>query len=217
MKYYRILIVFLGIFILLGCAKNVDDGASFTKELIQAYIVPKTLEVSQYASEKEKFQLLFDGDRIDQWQNPNTLFKSIAEKYGDTHYNTVTVPFRHTTLSTGITAIKVTSDKEFDAMHPAGASLNDVVRLTASSLYYFVKDGYKNTRPDTPEFTNNFSGQCQGVSMMLNNLRTEELNLLSYFFELKFTTIPPAGEQTFTVTCQFDGEPEISASITVVY
>ena len=73
---------------------------------------------------------------------PSVRFKALSEKYGDTAYNRPLAPFSHTVYCNEFSGIDIFSDRDFDAAHPAGASLSDIVRIVGASPYRYIRNGY---------------------------------------------------------------------------
>ena len=76
------------------------------------------------------------------WSTDPAKAKPFIEFYGDTSYQGVVCPGTATALAYPIDKITISCEKDFDAEHPAGEPLDDVVKLDYTSFYNFVKGGY---------------------------------------------------------------------------
>lgn len=84
-------------------------------------------------------------------------YDAICAKHGDVTYNRnvglVSDIITEWGLHPDIASVTVTSDKDFDAAHPAGTPLNDCAELTYRSAYDYVSSGYDQSflTNDTPK------------------------------------------------------------------
>ena len=83
------------------------------------------------------------------------LYDSLCDKYGDTEYNekvyylvTFEEPSRN---ASDLLSVKVYSDRDFDAEHPAGSSLADIIRFLSCSPKEYIASGYKSLYRYDPE------------------------------------------------------------------
>lgn len=75
------------------------------------------------------------------------LFERMGDKYGDNTYNrevrfVVSPP--HNYIGDDITAISIFSDADYDNLHPANSSLNDIVEVIYFSPLKYIQSGYQN-------------------------------------------------------------------------
>lgn len=74
------------------------------------------------------------------------FYDEICAEHGDVAYNRnvglVSDIITEWGLHPDIASVTVTSDKDFDAAHPAGTPLNDCTELTYCSAYDYVSSGY---------------------------------------------------------------------------
>ena len=77
------------------------------------------------------------------------LYDEFATRYNDLSYNRRTrfmgFPEGRSYVSNGIVSVDVRSDTDFNAEHPAGASLANFVRLLSASPIRFIESGYRET------------------------------------------------------------------------
>ncbi len=111
-------------------------------------------EIGEGLTSHHGFQVLFVTN--DNWydvdvtrdSNP-TLYDSLCRKHNDLSYNRrighSSPNFPHNYLAFDLVAIHVTSSADFDAQHPAGTSLNDIVQFIAYTPYSFIQNGYPSS------------------------------------------------------------------------
>lgn len=73
-------------------------------------------------------------------------FKALSRKYNDNHYEEIILDPRlqydpRIFFSESIKSITITCDKDLDAAHPAGSSLNDMIIFFSASPDIFLRDG----------------------------------------------------------------------------
>ena len=103
-------------------------------------------------------------------------------------------------------AFDVVSNADYDDVHLAGVSLNDIVEITYTTHKYFIETGYKHT--DANRSVNDYSGDW--VTKRLSELQPEDsIFMEAGYFSLRFVEQPTAAQShTFTVTVEFEhGEP----------
>ena len=82
------------------------------------------------------------------------LYQDLCEKYNDVSYDRKVQLFipPGTVLGVGSAiypdwvSISVTCDSDFDASHPAGSELNDIMECEYQSSFLYIKGGYKDER-----------------------------------------------------------------------
>ena len=76
-------------------------------------------------------------------------FDNLCKENNDHSYNKkrnyIVFPHWGYTSAARFTNIEVVSDKDFDAAHPAGKSLKDIVRFVSNSPKKFIDSGYSST------------------------------------------------------------------------
>ena len=132
--------------------------------------------------------------------------ESLSEFYGDTTYN------GYTTESSNTSALAYPVDKmtmycvtDFDAKHPAGKSVDDIVTLDFSSHYNFIQSGYKkNTN------SNRHLQDVDCYTLPINKINAEVATLIALqrtLMVFNFTSTPETpGEYTFTLEMTTNGE-----------
>ena len=121
------------------------DNRPVSKTYITVYIIPEgfALLPNYFTPETNVFRITFYGEVVSNDRN-SALFNSIAERIGDTNWNR---PLSNGppvgTVGKIITSINVVSDTDFDADHPSGIPLNDLISFYGHTPYYFIQNGYK--------------------------------------------------------------------------
>ena len=123
-----------------------DTGVFPSDYFITEYIVPSKIEVKDFygilclaVSGTEYITCVEDENK----DTPN--FKKameFAEFYGDTSYDGSVFPGMSKSLAYPIEKITISCVEDFDAEHPAGEPLDDVVKLEYKTFYEFVTNGY---------------------------------------------------------------------------
>jgi hypothetical protein len=89
-------------------------------------------------------------------------------------------------LTPDMVSLEVTTNQDYDDLHPAGSSLNDCVMIEYWSAYPFIQAGYKPDKKDGwsyhPEFYH---------KKLLSELQAEDLKIVLYDdCDLSFSTLP---------------------------
>lgn len=176
------------------------------------YFITEYLEVSKISvgsNASNHFYLAVDGEvhQLDPLtDNITEEAKYFAELYGDTQYNQAVHPGQHSAAAYPIDKITISCEQDFDAEHPAGEPLDDIVKLDYLTYYDFVKSGYQPNK----EYRNSNAKLCShyfkdvaadntllmGVSLSAKSIAT-----------IKFDSKPEiAGNYTFTLSAQINGE-----------
>ena len=133
------------------------------------------------------------------WNNV-AEFNTLCQKYGDTNYKgdkrvvegVYPGNYNPQALTTNYTSIEIVAPlDDFDEEHPAGTSLNDLVRVRYSTLYPFIRDGY-NVQPDT-SYTDGYL-ECD---KKLTDITAEDLRLLGPNLRFNFSKTPPYAMKIF--------------------
>lgn len=206
----RNLFVFL-LLLLAGCSESNEgpvtpapDGADTSKNFIQTYVMPTDLSVQMVADRYINIELR--GRRIGYRDAAvKREFDSLSTLYNDLSYNRKLVAYSIYAVGEELRGIDLICDRAIDAQHPAGASLNDIVKLCAVSYDAFVASGY---RYEPAAYPSEFESACvptygigtQPVFEFLTTIQKDDLRLIEPNFALYFTVPLPAGQYTFTLT-----------------
>lgn len=126
---------------LFSCRTNepVIDGAVFSKNFIQMYVWPESLQMNDKITNGE-IHFSIEGTLCGQQDNG---FCELADKYKDISFNRPIAMFTGIALADTIESVNLTSDTDYDDMHPAGSSLDDIIKIKYKTSEPFIKSGYK--------------------------------------------------------------------------
>ena len=174
-------------------------------------------------------------------------YDELCRKHNDLNYNGYYSIYKSLDIESvtfndcDFTEITVTSDRDFDERHPAGANLSDVVRFMSWSPYRYILSGYSSycqyDKSDVSEafdrlmsiyrgdrMSNNASkGTCYPIDKLVKDLAAEDLVLLGYnspgllgllYFEQSPST---EGEYVITVSITTDDGRTLTDSVTMTF
>lgn len=174
-------------------------------------------------------------------------YNYLCQKHHDLSYNgyrSIGGSLDHTSVTYGdcdFLEITVTSDKDFDAAHPIGANLSDIVRFMSWSPYKYILSGYSSyyhyDNTDVSEafdtlmriyinekyFDNATEATCYPVDKLIKDLTTEDLILLGHddpflLGLLYFEKTPDVeGEYNITVSMKKDDGTVLSETIAMTF
>jgi len=114
-----------------------EDGATYSKNMIGTYIDCKELRLETIAN---KIEVIFEGDIINSSRNSDKFY-ALAEKYHDTEFNRKRVGFNDS-INDSISSISIKCDKDIDEDHPAGSELNNLFTFQGQTAYSVIQDHY---------------------------------------------------------------------------
>lgn len=174
-------------------------------------------------------------------------YKYLCEKHKDLSYNGYRSIFGSLDFESvnygdcDFVEITVTADKEFDATHPSGVNLSDIVRFMSWSPYKYILSGYSKyyhyDKSDVSEafdtnmrgcvdrkfFDNATDATCYPIDKLVKDLTMEDLILIGHdeaFFVglLYFEKTPDAeGEYNITVSMKKDDGSVLSETVTMTF
>jgi len=149
---------------------------------------------------------------VTEYYNGSQTYCDLCQKHSDTLFdgedfyysNPAKLCFAHDLVS-----INFVSDSDYDASHPAGASLLDIMNYSATSLTRWIKKGYP---------MDSYQADCYILDKNAATLEPEDLSMLCYFnlFQLQFLTAPTtsgAHNFTLTITCDDGTVKTLSARV----
>ncbi len=155
------------------------------------------------------------------WREYEPIYDSICAKHNDTTYYQPLVSgtgvFKHNYWAFDLVSIQVTSNANFDAEHPAGTLLNDIVQFTAYTPYPYIQAGYKDC--DEITLINKPLIECTPADFILTlgNKENDNLEYAGHAWSscyLIVNAIPTLSQQhTITVTILDDAGKTWEASI----
>lgn len=174
----------IGIFIFFASCGYHDIGLppedkKMPDNFVQSYLIPARVTVNEYSKidDNEALQVRFWGKCIDKRDTPD-LFDHYARLYGDTLcYETSPARF-NAAIADAFSKISVVADADFDAAHPAGTPLDDIICLRSESAYEYIRTGYKYPNA-------NSSQQYVYCRKPLSELTQNDMTLMRYTFSFK--------------------------------
>lgn len=173
------------------------DGKRYSKTFYTGYLLPETFNIANGGTgelavgSEDVIPILFQGQVVTP-VSYGELFNSIADKTGGGNYNNYLV-YPVIAVSKNIVSVNLMSNADFDASHPAGTPLDDLVIFHALTSYDFIQNGYKGERYKT-------------IHKKLNELSEDDLMYImvngSYIL---FTKMPEMEmNHRLTMTVKFD-------------
>lgn len=131
-------------------------------------------------------------------------YDQLCQKHNDLNYNGYYSIYKSLDIDSvtfndcDFTEITVTSDRDFDERHPAGANLSDIVRFMSWSPYRYILSGYSSYyQYDKSDVSDAFDrlmriylgysmsknaskGTCYPIDKLVKDLVAEDLVLLGY-------------------------------------
>ena len=176
------------------------SGATYNKTCITGYVVPEYFSTGKVDS-GVKFHLR--GDVI----TSGTAFKKLSQKYNDLSYNRYTVYGPCQALEDGLCKMKVETIKPFDATHPAGSNISDLIECRYISFCDYIRSGYQEEEKVWEQYLD-LEEYCsfEGAKLMVANLQSLNYNntqLMGTDFVLTFKKEPEEkGVYRFILTLQ---------------
>lgn len=142
-----------------------SDSSYYSKNYIDEYVIPDTLIAADLKKDKvygesvycqliriEGIHALGPNSGLttitkEEEEKRHHMFDSIASFYGDTCFNDYISMDGTRVFSQYIDSMIVTSDMDFDASHPAGSNLADLLKVLVYSLGDYIMNGYNVTPP----------------------------------------------------------------------
>lgn len=240
--------------IALGLLSGCDPGYQMTKcpSYVVCYTNLKSVELSAESSNSrcivvnsgcdfsKSCGLHSSGDKKDR-------YNQLCQKHNDLSYNQYrliggTLDEESVTyLDSDFSEITVTADKDFDATHPAGANLSDLVRFMSWSPYKYILSGYSKyyhyDKSDVSEafdtlmriyinkeyFDNATEATCYPIDKLIKDLTSDDLILLGQDFPLflgllYFDKTPDIkGEYNIAVTIKTDNGKVFSETVKLTF
>ncbi len=151
------------------------------------------------------------------YDNNKSLYKQLCQKHHDNSYkeeryecpNTPGVNDAYTAVATDFVDIDITVSPAYDAEHPDGSSVADIIKVTFTTLKPFIDAGYK--------YTQNYSEwNCDGMVCwthpnyyhcvkMMNEMTARDMILLGPSMALEFTT-PPTTAGAYTLSLKMTSD-----------
>ena len=195
-----------------GCNNGAKDEDRYTMKspyYVQTYIAANDFDLKAVEGNGNYIVgIFFKGERISILPPADKVrFEELAEAFGDGSYTGTVLPDANKALADALSSVSVVCDKEYDAAHEAGSSLDDLVTFCATSPYEFIRGGYKDTvrNDDYPEYFKEMAmNQDVGykpVEMPVGAVNKNNSSMLYPICHLYFKRRPAQdGEYVFTIT-----------------
>ena len=190
---------FLSAFLLLLFLCSCETGGRvYCRSFINSYIVSDQ-RIDVYHISDNCILFTIKGSRVDIFStgDDQALYDRICKENNDMTYNGYTTLIidgfpLNVSYYPNFASINIVSDMDFDAEHPAGTSLNDLLFVNYSSYYDYIASNYTLNYPDGRK----------GYIKMINDIETNDLKLLaSRGNNLSFTKYPDVlNKHTLTIT-----------------
>ncbi len=205
----------LALGLLAGCDQFKDylwgEDGEFSRSYIIRFVETDT---ASFVFSEERNMIHIDLEGKTYWafnSASKSEFESLCTHFGDISYNReVFADGSERYLADEFSAIDITSDRDFDATHPAGTSLGDIGMFYGLSAAPFIASGYEDneiTKARDALYDEFRTYRCSygrygdmPIKKLVNDLTFEDLRLLYSWCGIRFTVPPPAGHHTFTIT-----------------
>lgn len=205
MKRFIFLVITLSL--LNSCKKEgLMIGMHRTPYMISVYIILKEISCFTDTSEgKNVINLWLGGDHI---SSNDDRFDYFNKLYKDTSFNMYNYPSEYTALAYPFDKITLSCNTDYDATHPAGMPLDDIVKLKFSSYWDFIQSGYKYPKwYKKPEWESGCALNYEYYLSEINYNNTKLMTPPPYDPHIIFTSTPAAlGEYCFTLKLTTNGE-----------
>lgn len=164
---------------------------------------------TEQPSDIKKYSNASTGDEADK-------YRDLCEKHNDLDFHGEDPLFNHPSkqcYAKDIESIVLTCDSDFDANHPAGSSIMDIMEYQTTSFGPFIASGYRG------DF-NNYNSALNFIQTSISpadQIDPEDLMLLSSInlFKLFFNSAPEKKAETgLTLTITFDDKTAATFNVT---
>lgn len=125
--------------------EDAPTGATFNKTFVTGYLTPESIVISKMNS---GIKITFKGDLITSGRS----FDALSIYYNDLSYNRYTIDGPRTAINDSIYKIEVYTVENFDASHPAGSDISDLIECRYISYYDYIQSGYKKEDKDVGQY-----------------------------------------------------------------
>lgn len=147
------LAAFFGLAVVMASCWNLNSNEYYLRSMVNSYNKPVELKIEEtyrVGVLSVSMKSVVGGTYLSPSEiNGKHFYDFWCEKHGDMSYNRkisfgVGAPSGpHEFIAADYTAINIISDTDWDAQHPAGTSLNDIVMFYSASPIEYIKSGYK--------------------------------------------------------------------------
>lgn len=167
--------------------EDAPTGATFNKTFVTGYLTPESIVISKMNS---GIKITFKGDLITSGRS----FDALSIYYNDLSYNRYTIDGPRTAINDSIYKIEVYTVENFDASHPAGSDISDLIECRYISYYDYIQSGYKKEDKDVGQYIDmtEYWG-IEGAKMLkdeLTKINNRNTKLIAPTLVLKFKKEP---------------------------
>ena len=121
--------------------EDAPTGATFNKTFVTGYLTPESIVISKMNS---GIKITFKGDLITSGRS----FDALSIYYNDLSYNRYTIDGPRTAINDSIYKIEVYTVENFDASHPAGSDISDLIECLylCHVILEFCLSSFRNTK-----------------------------------------------------------------------
>lgn len=204
----RLLFLFISLFALSSCNKEQPEtGMWYTPYLISNYVLTDKIACSSSTLYNNSISLNYYGeDLLASLRATYERFLYFNKLYNDNSFNKANTPGGYSALAYPIDNITLSCDSDYDAKHPAGTPLDDIVKLQFDSYWDFIQNDYQY--PDWYTMDEyNWYGALR-FKYYLSEINSDNTKLASRRVnQLIFTELPTVlGEYNFTLELTTNGE-----------
>lgn len=116
--------------------EDAPTGATFNKTFVTGYLTPESIVISKMNS---GIKITFKGDLITSGRS----FDALSIYYNDLSYNRYTIDGPRTAINDSIYKIEVYTVENFDASHPAGSDISDLIECLYICLIVSYNSRFK--------------------------------------------------------------------------
>lgn len=216
MNKFSVIISVLICSLFLSCTKEDKlTGCDYSKSYLNGYLNPKAITIenqfisSAYSDSDSLITVLtLRGDLI---SNTEESFEELAKFYKDDSFNRYILPGWRTAVNDSIEKVTVTTLSDFDASHPKGSVVTDLMECEYVSFNDFIQSGYDHkainySSEDYHGYLAKYFG-FDGPNLKrdgLNNLGYQNTKLIAPELTLNFKKLPEKkGNYQFEMTIFF--------------
>lgn len=193
----HLLALFVMMFLLPMCKEKASQS-----NYIDTYYIPTSLMASVRQSSDSikhirvsvEHDVAKDYHRLSSEVANRDMFNTYSEYYNDTNYQRYDDDGEYGSASCNpLSSISVTCDNDWNASHPVGTSLNDIIYVEVRSYHAFLQSNYS---------------KHELVCAMLPKLDYAAIPPFADWFDISFTSKPAvAGKYKLTINVKFGADP----------
>ena len=141
----RLIFLFISLFSLSSCIDDgKDTGVWPTPYMISNYVLTEEIVCSSSEIYSNFVSLNYYGeDLLASLRATYERFSYFSKLYNDNSFNKANTPGGYSALAYPIDKITLSCDSDYDAKHPAGTPLDDIVTIEFDSYWDFIQNGYQ--------------------------------------------------------------------------